>query len=145
MDDLQTRGYTEDAPPEGFTQLTGRMPIEAHAGPFYERCTERGVWQLGFRVTTAKLNGFGICHGGVLATFADIQGSALKKTLGLKGKSPTVTLSLDYAGPAPEGAWVQSTPELVRETGSMLFFRALIEADGVPCLRASGIYRLLLD
>ncbi|WP_417722488.1 PaaI family thioesterase [Salipiger sp.] len=145
MTDLAERPGAQDAPPEGFTQLTGRTAIESHIGPFYERRLEDGAWQLGFRVTTAKLNGMGNCHGGVLATFADIQGAALKKTIGLRVKSPTVSLSLDYVAPAPEGAWVQSTPEVVRETGRLLFFQALVTADGTPCLRASGIYKLERD
>lgn len=76
-------------------------------------------------------------------TFADLQGSALKKELKLKLKSPTVNLSLDYVAPAREGAWVHSEPQLVRQTGALLFFQTVIYADGAPCVRASGIYRLL--
>lgn len=112
-------------------------------GPFYERRTAEGRWQLGFRVTPANLNSMGVCHGGVLALFADIQGSALKKYLGLQLQSPTVSISIDYVAPAPAGAWVQSEPELVRRTGTLLFFHSMIYAGETLCARASGIYRLL--
>lgn len=137
-----------DRPPEGFTPLRNRGSGEGTAGPFYIRqCAageggDGGAWQLGFRVTAAKLNPAGVCHGGILATFADVQGSAVKRGLGLTGWSPTVNLSLDYVAPAPEGAWVQSTPELVRRTRSLLFVQAVLRADGDPCLRVSAIYKL---
>jgi uncharacterized protein (TIGR00369 family) len=135
--------FREDRPPEGYRPLLGRADAERTAGPFYERQTDEGHWQLGFRVTSRKLNKMGVCHGGVLATFADIQGGALKKSLGLMVDSPTINISIDYVGPAPAGAWVHSTPELVRHTGRLLFFQAIFYADEVVCARASGIYRLL--
>lgn len=132
----------EDRPPEGFRPLLGRADAEMNAGLFYERRAGDGYWQLGFRVTPRKLNKMGICHGGVLAIFADIQGGALKKSLGLRIDSPTVNLSIDYAAPALAGSWVQSQPELVRRTRSLLFFHAMFYADETLCARASGIYRL---
>lgn len=132
----------EDLPPDGFVVLENRAEAEASAGPFYERRSPDGRWQLGFRVTARKLNKMGVCHGGILATFADIQGSALKKSLGLRLLSPTVNLSLDYVAPARAGAWVESQPELVRQTETLLFFQSIFRADGIACVRASGIYRL---
>lgn len=131
-----------DRPPAGFRPLLGRAEVEMVAGPFYERRTADGQCQLGFRVTPRKLNRMGVCHGGVLAVFADIQGSALKKSLDLVAESPTVTLGIDYAAPAHAGAWVQSQPELVRQTATLLFFHALFYADDTLCARASGIYYL---
>lgn len=139
-----TPGFAaRDNPPAGYEQLPDRVAYEKQAGPFYRRLGPSGRWQMGFRVTEGKLNAMGVCHGGVLATFADVLGSAVKRNLGLVRRSPTITLSLDFAAPAPLGAWVDSEPELVRETGSMLFISAIARADGVICLRASGIYRLL--
>ncbi|WP_165816110.1 PaaI family thioesterase [Kumtagia ephedrae] len=134
--------FGTDRPPAGFRPLLGRAEVEMVAGPFYERRTAGGQWQLGFRVTPRKLNRMGVCHGGVLAVFADIQGSALKKSLDLVAESPTVTLGIDYAAPAHAGAWVQSRPELVRQTATLLFFHALFYADDTLCARASGIYYL---
>lgn len=131
-----------DNPPEGFELLAGRAEAEAFAGPFYQRRAADGQWQLGFRVTRRKLNKMGVCHGGVIALFADIQGTALKKTLGLNVESPTINISIDYAAAAPAGAWIQSQPQLVRRTPTLLFFQSLFFADDTVCARASGIYRL---
>lgn len=133
----------DDNPPEGFHPIPDRPAIEAHTGPVYQREIAPGRWQLGFRVTTAKLNPMGFCHGGVLATFADTQGTALKRALGLAVASPTVNLTLDYVSPAAEGDWVWSEPELLRETGTLLFFQSLLKVEDRVCVRVSGIYRLL--
>lgn len=132
----------DDDPPAGYHPMPDRPAIEAHTGPFYQREIAPGRWQMGFRVTTAKLNPMGFCHGGVLATFADAQGAVLKLARGLAVASPTVNLTLDYVDSAPEGAWVWSEPDLVRETGTLLFFQSLLKVEDRICVRVSGIYRL---
>lgn len=132
----------EDAAPDGFVRMTGRAALEELAGPFYERRLPDGAAQLGFRVTARKLNRMGACHGGLLALFADLQGGPVKRLLGIAGDSPTISLCVDFVAPAREGAWVHSEPKLVRRTGGLLFFEARFYADGAPCARISGIYRL---
>lgn len=132
-----------ECPPAGFEAMAGRAAVERLVGPFYERMGPDGRWQLGFRVTPVKLNQMGVCHGGVIALFADIQGSVLKRTLGLVAKTPTVRLDLDYVGPARPGAWVQAEPRVVAVTRGLLFFESLVLADDVACARVSGIYRIL--
>ena len=135
--------HTEkDEPPAGFVELTGRPEAERFAGPFYERTLDDGIRQLGFRVTPRKLNKMGVCHGGALALFADIQSGALKRSLGLAVDSPTINLTIDFVASAPKGSWVQSQPELVRQTGGLLFFESKLLADGHICARVNGIYRL---
>ncbi|MBX3573546.1 MAG: PaaI family thioesterase [Mesorhizobium sp.] len=132
----------EDNPPEGFVQLADRPEIEKSAGPFYERILEDGRRQLGFRVSARKLNKMGACHGGVLAMFADIQGSVVKRRLGITADTPTINLGMDFVAPAREGAWVWSEPGLVRHTGGMIFFQATVHADSEVCMRVNGIYRI---
>jgi len=126
---------------EGFSPMPDRPEAERFAGPFYLRA-DAGRWQIGFRVKQRHLNRLGICHGGILATFADLQGHALKKNEGLQGDSPTITLSLDYVAPVQLGQWVEVEPTIVRRTPGLLFFQSLITADGQVALRASGIYKL---
>lgn len=138
---MSTTGDTDD-PPEGFARMTNRAALEKIVGPFYERATADGARQLGFRVTANKLNRMGVCHGGLLALFADLQGGPVKRLLGLEGDSPTVNLGIDFVAPVPAGAWVHSQPQLVRRTRGMLFFEAKFFADGELCARISGIYRL---
>jgi len=129
-----------DDPPCGFVPLTHRSEGEQYTGPYYLR-VQGPSFSLGFRVAQRHLNRMGVCHGGMLATFADIQGTAICRRLGLAHGTPTISLSLDYVAPVKLGAWVESTPELVKLTGKLIFFRALVEADGAVALRVSGIYR----
>lgn len=131
-----------DTPPDGFRRMANRPAFEAQAGPFYERQLPDGTWQLGMRVTPDKLNPKGVCHGGVLATFADVQTTLLIYRLGIVSFTPTVNLTLDYVAGARAGTWVQSTPEIVRRTSALLFCQAVLTADGEPCLRSSGIFRI---
>lgn len=131
-----------DMPPEGFVQLRDRAEAEMFAGPFYERQLPDGARQIGFRVTSRKLNKMGMCHGGVLALFADIQGSVIKRRLKISVDTPTINLGIDFVAPARAGAWVWSQPELVRHSGGLLFFQSMVHADEQICIRVSGIYRL---
>lgn len=132
----------EDNPPEGYAPLRDRAEIENFAGPFYERLMDDGASQLGFRITARKLNKMGACHGGVLAMFADIQGSVVKRRLNVTADTPTINLGIDFVSPARAGAWVWSQPQLVRYTGGMIFFHSLVHADSEVCMRVNGIYRL---
>jgi uncharacterized protein (TIGR00369 family) len=132
-----------DCPPLGFTPLANRVELEHYAGPFYESATD-GRWKIGFRVKARHLNRLGDCHGGILATFADLQGHVLKKKLGLVTKSPTISVTLDYVAPVKQDEWVEAEPELVRQTPRMLFFRSLVLANEQVVMRTSGIYRLRL-
>lgn len=131
-----------DAPPSGFRPLSARSEVEKAVGPFYERETADGPRQMVFRVTQSKLSANGVCRGGVLASFADIQGTALKHTLGIDASTPTISLNLDFVAPAPAGVWVQSEPRLVRRTRRIPVSHSMIYARDVLCARASGIYWL---
>ena len=129
-----------DNPPSGYVPLEGRCEGEHYTGPYFI-CAQGSSVKLGFRVAQRHLNRMGVCHGGMLATFADIQGTAICHRLGLANGTPTISLSLDYVAPVKLGDWVESAPELVKLTGRMIFFRALVTANGAVALRVNGIYR----
>ena len=99
--------------PEGF-QLDQR--IQAHTfgglvGPFYSR-REGNDLSLGLRIEGRHCNSRGTCHGGLLATLADM---ALGYSCALAGNPGeekrnfvTVDLSLQYLASTHIGDWVQS-------------------------------------
>jgi len=93
-------------------------------------------------VTPSKLNTMGACHGGVLAMFADIQGSVVKRRLNIEADGPTINLGIDFVAPVRAGACVWWQPELVRHTGGLLFFQSMIHADDEVCVRVNRAYRL---
>ena len=134
--------------PDGFRPIVVGGPFMAHNGPLYGQWTGQRLL-LGFRVEERHTNPLKMCHGGMLATFADmvIPCAAFYQADMASRFLPTVSLQVDYMGSAKLGAWVQSEAQVLRTTRNLLFGQALITADGEPALRVSGIFKLgqLLD
>jgi uncharacterized protein (TIGR00369 family) len=134
-----------DAPdiPEGFhrVQRTRRNPFNELVGPFYERRRGKAV-SLGLRIEERHTNSRGICHGGLLATMADLALGYACLEVGGHSSFVTVHLSLDYAGGARPGDWVESEVE-VQKTGSrMAFANCYLVANGVRIVRASALFAM---
>lgn len=115
----------------------------AHNGPLFAKWSGERVL-LGFRVEPRHTNPLSICHGGMLASFADmlIPCAAIYQTQGERRFLPTISLNIDYLGASPLGAWVQGQAEVLRTTRNMLFAQGLVTADGAPVLRVSGIFKM---
>jgi len=113
--------------------------FSAAFGPVYLRRAEQ---RAGFRVAAQHLNPMDVCHGGAMATFADLQIAVVKLGLGTRsGHLPTIHLDVDYLATAPLGSWVEMAVTLVKTTRNLIFVQALITADGNCVARCSGIYR----
>ena len=129
--------------PAGFRRVQLGGGFMAQNGPLYA-CWDGQRVRLGFRVEARHCNPMNICHGGMLATFADMlipvvnmyQGSSQRRFL------PTISLQIDYLSPARLGAWVQGEGSVLRTSRNLLFGQGLVGADGEPVLRASGIFKL---
>jgi len=135
--------------PEGFVRVRRPTPsvnpFNELVGPFYERRRGTEV-SLGLRILERHTNSRGICHGGLLATLADLalgySALAAGDAAGGRGSFVTVSLSLDFAGSALAGDWVESEAE-VQKTGSRLAFaNGYLVANGVRIVRASAIFAL---
>lgn len=117
-------------------------PFIAQNGPFYARLVDEKL-QLGFRVEERHTNPLKICHGGMLATFADLllpcvamyQAETERRFL------PTISLQADYLAQATLGAWVQGQGEVLRTTRNMVFVQALVTVDSEVAMRISGILK----
>lgn len=132
----------EDHPPPGFVALPNATPFEVFAGPFYVR-DETGGATVAFRCKARHLNGAGICQGGVLSTFADMQGYGLAEVPRTSGSVPTVTLATDFLAPVRAGDWVEGQPVVLRVTRSLLFFHSVLRVGARPVGRCDGIFRIL--
>lgn len=113
------------------------------AGPLYYKKKEGGI-TLGFRVEMRHCNPMRVCHGGMLATFTDM-------LLAVAGHShphaknrflPTISLQLDYLAGAGLGTWVQGDARVLKATRNMVFMDGLLQADGEPVARVSGIFKI---
>jgi uncharacterized protein (TIGR00369 family) len=113
-------------------------------GPLYACRNDAGL-QLGVRVEARHCNPMRICHGGMMATFCDmllpISAHVLSDQIGRRFL-PTINLQIDYLAPAPLGAWVQGEAQLLRATRSLVFMQGLVQADGTPVARVSGIFKV---
>lgn len=129
--------------PEGFHPIKVGGPFIFHNGPLYAKWTGERLL-LGFRVEERHSNPLKVCHGGMLATFADmlIPCAAMYQSGMERRFLPTISLQIDYMGAASLGAWVQGEAEVLRSTRNMLFGQGLVTADGEPALRVSGIFKM---
>lgn len=135
--------------PEGFKAFQVGGEFIGINGPLYIRSLAQPdgskLRHLGFRVEQRHCNPMGNCHGGMLATFADMMLPMLahRQEPALRNQFlPTVSLQIDYLAPSPLGAWVQGEAQVLRVTRNLAFIQGLVTADDVPALRVSGIFKI---
>jgi acyl-coenzyme A thioesterase 13 len=120
--------------------MEGLSPFNALVGPLYERRDGDAV-SIGLQIDPKHTNSRGICHGGVLATLADLAlGYAMLARSGDKGSFLTAHLSVDYAGAAKTGDWLESKVEIQRVGARLAFANCYLVANGKPIVRASAIF-----
>lgn len=129
--------------PADFVPLNLTMGFLDSNGPLYARWVDKRL-TLGFRVELRHCNPGQVCHGGMLATFADmlLPIAARLQSHTEMGFLPTVNLTCDFLAPARLGAWVEGQAEAVTTTRNLLFAQGSATADGTPCLRANGIFKI---
>lgn len=133
-------------PPDGFRALP--VPPERARGYnpilFHARRID-GQLALGFRVGPEHLNPGGRCHGGVMATFCDMQlafavmhdAPDLHTTI-----LPTINLALDYLAAVLPGSWVQGVGGTLSVTRNFAVAQCIVTADGTPAVRCSGTFKV---
>ena len=137
---------TEPSPliPPGFHPIEAGGPYMAHNGPLY-LLHQGEVLKFGFRVEPRHINPMNNLHGGMMASFCDmlLPLSVHRKSAEVGNRFlPTISLQIDYLAPAPLGCWVEGEAEPLRVTRSLVFAQGLVRADGVPCARVSGVFKI---
>jgi uncharacterized protein (TIGR00369 family) len=126
--------------PEGWQAIERLSPFNSLVGPLYQRREGENL-SIGLRIERKHTNSRGICHGGVLATLADL---ALGYALQARGENAshfvTVHLSLDYAGAAKVGDWIESAVEIQRIGARLAFAHCYLVSAGERIVRASAIF-----
>ena len=133
--------------PEGFQRHTRKSGFTDPWEPIYHRPHDNGI-SLGLRAGDAHANSRGFVHGGLLSALCDnamglsclphLQDSALPALKGLV----TVNLSLDFLGSARVGQWLEFRADVTRAGRSLSFASATVLADGQPCARATGVFKV---
>jgi len=127
--------------PPGFRALARLSPFNALVGPLYARKRRGRELSIGLRIERKHTNSRGICHGGVLATLADLSlGYAMHAKLGGKASFVTAHLAVDYAGAARVGDWIEAEVEIQRMGARLAFANCYLVVDGRRIVRASAIF-----
>ncbi|MES3028673.1 MAG: PaaI family thioesterase [Pseudomonadota bacterium] len=129
--------------PEGFERHYRQSPVTDPWEPLYSRRTEDAVI-LGLMAQAAHTNSRGFVHGGLISALADnAMGLSCSHRLGGEASLVTVNLTLDFLGSAQVGQWLEFTTAFVKNGGSLSFAQAFVTADGQPCARANGVFKVM--
>ncbi len=127
--------------PQGFHPIPRLSPFNALVGPLYERRQPGKELSVGLRLEEKHSNSRGICHGGVLATLADLSlGYAMHARIDGKAAFVTAHLALDYAGAAKAGDWIESVVEIQRVGSRLAFASCYLVCEERRIVRASAIF-----
>lgn len=127
--------------PRGFRAIPRLSPFNALVGPLYLKRPRGTAVSIGLRIEKKHLNSRGICHGGVLATLADLAlGYAIHGKSGGAAAFVTAHLAVDYAGAAREGDWVESRVEIQRIGSRLAFANCYLMSGGRGIVRSSAIF-----
>jgi uncharacterized protein (TIGR00369 family) len=129
--------------PAGFAPIFRTSPFLETIGPLYS-VGSGATLMIGMRVQDKHTNARGTLHGGVLASIADI---ALGYGLGTSTSPPTsmvtANLSVDFAGSAQLGDWVETSLDIQKIGSRMAFANVYFSVGNQRIARASGVFLVL--
>jgi uncharacterized protein (TIGR00369 family) len=130
------------APPDGFVPVTRRSPFLDVVGPLWVRDGGAGLAPVyGLRIEQRHANGRGGAHGGVLMTMADV---VLGYTAAFSQEPPvkltTASMSIDFAGSAQVGDWIEGRADVQRIGRTLAFVNAYLSVGDRRILRASSVF-----
>jgi acyl-coenzyme A thioesterase 13 len=132
--------------PEGYEllQRTVGNTFAGLAGPFHARREGRDI-SLGLRIEQRHLNSRGSCHGGLLATLADIAlgYACVAATEESANKNfVTIDLSVEYMASTQAGDWLYSEVKVLNADTRTASAVGHLLVDGRPVARISANFRL---
>ncbi len=133
--------------PDGFTPLFRGSPFLDLVGPFYQKVEGDGL-VVGLRIAEGHTNIRGTAHGGLLVTMADIAlgyNASFAGTDKQAGARPsaaltTANLSVDFAGSAAVGDWVEAHVDIQRVGGRLASANAYLSVGPRRIVRASAVF-----
>ena len=96
---------------------------------------------LAFRAESRHANRYGVVHGGMLATLADVAiGANLARTGESVETTLTLNLKLDYIAAGRLGDWIEAHVALTKERGRVRFGECEIRCGDQSLVRASAVF-----
>ena len=132
--------------PEGYeiVQRTQGPTFAGLAGPFYAKRQGREL-SLGLRIEQRHLNSRGTCHGGLLATLADIALGYACVAANEDGQSRnfvTIDLAVEYLAATREGDWLYSEVKVMNADTRTAAAAGHLLVDSSPVARISANFRM---
>ncbi len=132
--------------PEGYelVQRTQGPGFAGLAGPFYAKREGRAL-SLGLRIEQRHLNSRGTCHGGLLATLADIALGYACVAASEEGQSKnfvTIDLSIEYMATTSAGDWLYSEVKVLNADSRTAAAAGYLLVEGNPVARISANFRM---
>src|SRR6267142_5135377 len=132
--------------PEGYelVQRTQGPGFAGLAGPFYAKREGRAL-SLGLRIEQRHLNSRGTCHGGLLATLADIALGYACVAASEDGQSKnfvTIDLSVEYMATTSAGDWLYSEVKVLNADSRTAAAAGHLLVEGNPVARISANFRM---
>ena len=128
--------------PDGFEPFFRSSPFLDLVGPLYQRLDDGGL-VLALRIEPRHTNRRGLAHGGLLVTLADL---VLGYTAGHGPERPpgliTVNLTVDFAGSARTGDWVEARADVQKVGGSLAFANCYVTVGSTRIVRASAVFKV---
>lgn len=126
--------------PKGFEPIFRTSPFIELLGPIYNKKTESSL-VLGLFAEQKHCNARNTVHGGVFSSLADI---ALGYNAAFAGSKPvpmvTANLSIDFAGAAKLGDWIEVHTDLQKVGKTMAFANCYFLVADKRIVRASGVF-----
>lgn len=129
--------------PDGFTALFRSSPFLDLLGPIYHKPYPAGL-AIGLRTEEKHCNARGLVHGGVFSSLADI---ALGYNTAFAGEQPTplvtASLTIDYAGAAKLGDWLEIETDVQKVGRSLAFANCYFSVGSTRIARASAVFSVI--
>jgi uncharacterized protein (TIGR00369 family) len=129
--------------PDGFEPIFRSSPFLDLLGPIYNKKTESELI-IGLKAESKHCNARGLVHGGVFSSLADI---ALGYNAAFQGEEPvpmvTASLSIDFAGSAKLGDWIEVSVDVQKVGRNMAFANSYFFVDKKRIARASAVFNIL--
>jgi uncharacterized protein (TIGR00369 family) len=127
---------------EGYIVLPDGLGFNDAFAPVYVKVDDQG-WHCGFFVEKHHLNPQGVCHGGVLMSFADLAmagnvGHEIADMMGIF----TINMNVDFLTPGRLGQWLEMHLHHLHTTRTMASISGLINGPDGVVARVNAIFRL---
>ena len=126
--------------PEGFALSQRSSAFLDLIGPIWE-AGPVDDYRLGIRIGDKHVNNRGFCHGGVIASLADV---SLGRIIAISEEPRlniiTMNVSVDYLSAARIGQWLEASGRVDRVGKRVAHSSGLITADGELVARATGVF-----